>query len=298
MHIFQGNQYAQTIEARLTPLVGDLKKRGILIKIVAILFQEDKGSRLYTRLKKEAAERIGMQYEIKTFSMEDDLQHVLQTLQELNKDETVTGIIIQKPAKAVWQTTTGGSADEFQTWWHTLVIAIDPHKDVDGLHPETLKHIEMGDWKEAGCVMPATAKACLTILQKAEEMLKIREEKKIVILGKSDILGKPLYYEFKNQQQDVEMIGSKELQERKQRGIDLKDADIIISATGREGLITGNLLKNDAIIIDVGEPKPDVDRTSVEEKAAFLTPVPGGVGPVTIVSLLENALFLAQKHLL
>lgn len=282
MIIFDGNAFAHTKELEIAAKVRAKKLR---LKIAAILFTEDKGSQLYTRLKKAAAERVGMEYVVENFSMKDDLVTVKKKLAELNSDESITGIIIQKPAKTVWQSVTGGSAEEFQTWWGTIVMNIDEHKDVDGLHPSTLMHIKAGDWQEAGCVMPATAKAVLLILEEAHA-----PKGKIIILGKSDILGQPLFYELKNRGEDVEMIGSKELQTRITDGVALTDASVIISATGRPNLITGDLIKKGVVLIDVGEPKPDIDRVSIQEKAAFLTPVPGGVGPVTIVSLLENAL--------
>jgi methylenetetrahydrofolate dehydrogenase (NADP+) / methenyltetrahydrofolate cyclohydrolase len=296
MHIFQGSQFAKEREALLVPRVRELSQQGKLLKITAILFHEDKGSQLYTRLKKQAAERIGIEYAVETFSMLDPMEGILEKLDLLNADATVTGIIIQKPAKTVWREVTGGSADEFQLWWHQIVNEIDEKKDVDGLHPKTLEHFKSGDWQKAGCVMPATAKASLTILEEAKTLLreKFPRHPKIIVLGKSDILGQPLYYEFKNRGEDVEMIGSKELAERVENGVGLQDADVIISATGRPNLVTGELIKVGSIIIDVGEPKPDVEAASVQAKAAFLTPVPGGVGPVTIVSLLENAVELGQ----
>lgn len=289
MIIFQGQQFAKQKELELLQRVKNLSP-GHHLKIAAILFQEDKGSQLYTRLKKEAAERVGIGYAVASFSMSDEVAGILSKLNHLNNDASVTGIIIQKPAKTVWQSVTQGSAEDFQTWWQTLVTQIKPQKDVDGLHPNTLSHIQKGDWQQTGCVMPATAKAVLLILAEAEKQL--GELGKIVILGKSDILGQPLYYEFKNQGKHVEMIGSKELQQKIEQGVGLKDAQVVISATGRPRLITGDLLAENSVVIDVGEPQPDVDRESVSLKAAFLTPVPGGVGPVTIVSLLENAIHL------
>jgi methylenetetrahydrofolate dehydrogenase (NADP+)/methenyltetrahydrofolate cyclohydrolase len=292
MYIFQGAQFAKELEIKLGERVQKLATEGKKLKIVALLFTEDKGSQLYTRLKQQAAERIGIEYDVESFSMLDEVATVLAKLDEHNSDTTVTGIIIQKPAKAVWQETTGGSAEDFQEWWRQLVTEIDTQKDVDGLHPKTLEHIKLGDWKEKGYVMPATAKACLSILEAAKSLLgeKFEANGKIIILGKSDILGQPLYYEFKNRGEDVEMIGSKELATRVEQGKGLQDAAVVISATGRPNLITGELIQKGAIVIDVGEPKPDVEAVTVQEKAAFLTPVPGGVGPVTIVSLLENAI--------
>ncbi len=294
MITFDGNAFARLKETELKLQVAELKKRNISPKITAILFTEDKGSELYTNLKKQAAERIGIMYDVVPFSMKDDPTQVGESIRRLNEDTTVSGIIIQKPWRTRWVEVTGKTPEEFNEWWSNLVNQIDETKDVDGLHPATLEAIKKGNWQQEKKVMPATAKASLLILDQAFPETDELKKQKIIILGKSDILGQPLYYEFKNLGCDVEMIGSKELVARKESGQLLLDADIIISATGHANLITGDLVKEGVVVIDVGEPKPDVDMASVKEKAAFVTPVPGGVGPVTIVSLLENCIELLK----
>ena len=292
MIIFDGYQAAQALEQSLPPRVAQLAAKGIQLRIAAILFAEDAGSVLYTRLKKEAAERIGIGYEIYTFSMTDAVDKVLDQIRTLNQNPAVTGIIIQKPGKSRWLEIVAAphTAQDFQNWWSTLVTTLDIHKDVDGLHPQTLTAIQNNTWQSEGKVLPATAKAVISILTQADLL---QPDKKVIILGKSDILGKPLFYYLQNQNINVEMIGSKELTERIEQNQALFDADIVISATGRPGLITGELIKHGAALIDVGEPKGDIDQISVAAKASFLTPVPGGVGPMTVVSLLENAVELA-----
>ncbi|MDQ3008120.1 MAG: bifunctional 5,10-methylenetetrahydrofolate dehydrogenase/5,10-methenyltetrahydrofolate cyclohydrolase [bacterium] len=294
MTIFDGLQLAAEKEIAIKARVDALLQAGRKICIAAILFEEDAGSRLYTRLKQEAAARVGMEYQVYTFSMNDSLQLVLSQLQLLNTDRRVTGIIIQKPSKQKWEeiVTTMGGGPTFAEWWQSLVSHIELRKDVDGLHPVTLQAIVDGRRAEQGLVMPATAKAVITILEQAEL---IRADATYIILGRSDILGKPLWHELLHRGLQAEMIGSAELRHRKELGLGLKDATVIITATGRPGLITGDLLLPGAAVIDVGEPKPDVDRESVEPVAGFLTPVPGGVGPVTVVSLLENALDLVES---
>jgi methylenetetrahydrofolate dehydrogenase (NADP+)/methenyltetrahydrofolate cyclohydrolase len=294
MITFDGNAFARQKETELQLQVADLKKRGISPKITAILFTEDKGSELYTNLKKQAAERIGMSYDVCPFSMKDDPAQVGESIRRLNEDTTVSGIIIQKPWRTRWVEVTGRTPEAFTEWWSNLVLQIDETKDVDGLHPATLEAIKKGGWQQDKKVMPATAKATLLILNQAIPDTAELKKQKIIILGKSDILGQPLYYEFKNLSCDVEMIGSKELVARKESGQLLQDADIIISATGHANLITGDLVKEGVVVVDVGEPKPDVEFSTVSQKAKFITPVPGGVGPVTIVSLLENCIELLK----
>jgi methylenetetrahydrofolate dehydrogenase (NADP+)/methenyltetrahydrofolate cyclohydrolase len=291
MIIFDGNQFAAEKELVLKDRVAELHQKGVSVKIVAILFIEDAGSQLYTGLKQQAAERVGISYQIEKFSMNDAVENVTKKLQQLNADSTVTGIIIQKPWRVRWEEVTGQDVSAFKTWWHSLVSQIFEKKDVDGLHPNTLAAIEKGTWQAEGRVLPATVRAVLEILRSSGQLT---DQKKMMILGKSDILGLPLFYELKNQGFSVENGGSAELRARIKEGRALQDIDILVSSTGRQHLITGDLLKENVTIIDVGEPKPDVDFASLHEKAHFITPVPGGVGPVTVVSLLENSIQLVS----
>jgi methylenetetrahydrofolate dehydrogenase (NADP+) / methenyltetrahydrofolate cyclohydrolase len=294
MITFDGNAFAQNRELRLKQKVEQLLIERHKLKIGAILFAEDAGSQLYTRLKKEAAVRSKMEYLAFSFPMKAPLEKLSAQIQRLNEDKTITGIIIQKPARAQWMKMTGQDGAAFQAWWTSLVSQITILKDVDGLNPETLTAIKDGFWREEGKVLPATAQAVLDLLREAKESVELTLSSKYIILGKSDILGKPLYYELKNQGKKVEMIGTKELAERIASGEKLLDADVIVSATGHPGLITGDLIKENCVVIDVGEPKPDVDLESVKEKASFITPVPGGVGPMTVVCLLENCVKLVN----
>jgi len=295
MIIFDGYHYASQREAQLAADVAVFKTQGEKIVIAAVLFAEDKGSQLYTGLKKQAAERVGIEYRIAAFSLTDEPQKVITELHQLNQASEVTGIIIQKPWRRTWaHANANEDPNAYQAWWSALVKELDPAKDVDGLHPETLAAIENGTWTEKQKVMPATAKAVLSILESTNTLT----DGKYIIIGKSEILGKPLAYELKNRGLSIELLGKKELDARVADGRLLKDADVVISATGQGKLVQGYMLKQGVVVVDVGEPKPDVERSSLEETdvAAFLTPVPGGVGPVTVVSLLENALYLAEVH--
>src|SRR5579859_532546 len=293
MFIFDGYTFAKEKEIILQQRVTELHQRGIFPKIAAILFREDSGSQLYTRLKKEAAERVGIGYEVFEFSMRDEVEGVAAKIQEVCADATVTGLIVQKPARVVWEKVT--NKKNFGEWWLSLVSAIDPAKDVDGLSQETLAAIQRGTWKQESKVIPATAKAVLEILKVAAEKTGLQlSQATIIILGKSDLLGKPLFFELSNQKMNVELLGRKELVERITSGQKLHDADVVISATGQPNIITGDMIKTGAVVIDVGEPKGDVEFTTVSQKAAFMTPVPGGVGPLTVLSLLENSVSLSQ----
>lgn len=304
MTIFDGYHAAQQREKTLKQAIDNLAVQGKKLKIAAILYTEDQGSTLYTRLKQEAAQRVGIDYEVHTFSMRDGVEPTLAQLRLLNEDPSVTGIIIQKPWRRTWidvtmvdDTNSKAVRQAFDMWWHLQTSQIQLAKDVDGLHPSTLETIAQGTWAEQGRVLPATAKAVLEIIKENfnEGEWSTLARKKTIILGKSDILGQPLFYELKNRGVAVEMIGSADLRQRVVDGRKLLDADIIVSATGQAKLITGDLVKAGVIVIDVGEPKGDVDFESVAQKAAFITPVPGGVGPMTVVCLLENCVALASN---
>lgn len=301
MIVFDGKQRAEEKERTLIPQVEELRASGVELKVAAILFAEDSGSLLYTQLKKEAAERVGIAYEVTTFSLTDSSEAVATKIHELNEDPSVTGTIIQKPWRKTWQAATmvDGSPKDiklaFSAWWTYLTSQIALEKDVDGLHPKTLAAIEAGTWRQAGRVMPATAAAVLEILEEAGLSAAQSESQPIVIIGMSDILGKPLYYELSNQGFAVEMIGSGGLKRRVEQGKYLLDARAVVSATGRHHLVTGEMVSPGVVVVDVGEPRPDVAFDSVSEKAGFITPVPGGVGPMTVACLLENAVALG-KH--
>lgn len=299
MFIFDGYQQAARKEEQLRAKVAGSEAK---ISIAAILFDEDAGSQLYTRLKQEAAERVGIAYQVQHFSVTDELTKIQAALAALNQDPQITGIIVQKPTKKVWSSfqvhTPAGS---FTEWWSSLVSHIALQKDVDGLHPKTLQAVQRGDWREHRMVLPATCQAVLEILEYAREQLAQHEREqlsreKIVIIGVSDLLGNPLFFELHNQRWQVELLTRRQFRQRVASGSGLKDAATIVSATGQHHLISGDLLAAGSILIDVGEPKPDIDRLSVEEKAVFLTPVPGGVGPMTVICLLENAYKLAIAH--
>jgi len=293
MIIFDGYQFAAEREARVASNVGVLKTQGVKIAIVAVLFAEDKGSQLYTGLKKQAAERVGIEYRISMFSLVDPVERVIAEVHRLNSDSEVTGIIIQKPWRKTWAlANVNEDSAAYQVWWSSLVAEVDPLKDVDGLHPDTLAAIQDGSWQVQHKVMPATAKAVLSILESTQNL----KTGKYLIIGKSEILGTPLAYELLNRGFMVELMGKKELDARLADQRFLKDGDVVVSATGQKNLIRGEMLKQGAVVIDVGEPRPDVEKSTLEGVASFLTPVPGGVGPVTVVSLLENAVQLAERN--
>ena len=307
MIIFDGDQLAAEYETQIKKEVNNLRDHGIKPKIAAILFTEDIGSQLYTQLKSEAAKRVGIDYEVDTFSLTEGTDRVEQKIIDLNQDPSITGIIIQKPWRNTWAKVKGISQDKgikavrqaFNNWWKFLTSKIELVKDVDGLHPDTLMTIKNNTWQQQHRVLPATASAVLTILSKAFLKLKISQDdqhqKQILILGRSDIVGQPVFYELSNQGFQVKMLTRDDVEQRLNSSKKFTDADIIISATGVKHLIVGDMVKQGVIMIDVGEPQPDIDLESIQNKAAFITPVPGGVGPMTVVSLLKNCVTITAQ---
>ncbi len=316
MILFDGNALALERENKLKEKIQQ-NFSGKKLVIAAILFSEDAGSRLYTRLKGEAAARVGIEYLVHEFSLTDESEKIQTKIEELGLDPEITGIIIQKPWRKTWVKARGQAfiekiarrpdsnkleLDLYTAWWSKLTLKIHEQKDVDGLHPNIIAQIIDITWQENRKVLPATCQAVLTIFDQAFEKLsrEIGLEKtqtifngKYIILGKSDLLGIPLFYELKRQSRNVEILASKDLKQRMQSGQKLLDATVIVSATGKKGLVTSDMVSENIVVIDVGEPSPDVDFNSVSKKALFITPVPGGVGPMTVISLLENCLTLA-----
>ncbi|MBU0979074.1 MAG: bifunctional 5,10-methylenetetrahydrofolate dehydrogenase/5,10-methenyltetrahydrofolate cyclohydrolase [Patescibacteria group bacterium] len=299
MQVFNGIGFAKRQLSELKQRVDRLRAGGVRLKIVSLVFGEDAGSRLYTKFKQQAAGEAGIEFQPVWLSLADSPEKIIKQIQTANRNCQVTGVMIQKPAQKVWQASCQPSTPVplFSQWWQSLVAVIDPDKDVDGLHPSTLRAIKNKRWQERGRVLPATAQAVLDILNQSPlpvSHLVTQTDLKVVVIGRSEIVGLPIYYELSNRGAQVLLLGRAELAQRIQSGQLLLDADVVISATGMPGLIKGPMLKQGVILIDVGEPKPDVDMASVTTQASFLTPVPGGVGPVTVACLMKNVLTMVQ----
>lgn len=258
--IFDGQKLAQEKEKRLKAVVKKLK---IKPKLVVVLVGDDPASRLYVELKKEAAERVGIDFELKKFKKSVSQDSVIAYIQEKNGEKATSGIMVQLPLPK--------NFDEFK-----IRRSIHPFKDVDCLHPKNLGMLMLGE----PVFYPAAVKAVLEILLSRSRLFKGKE---IVIVGASNLVGKPLSLVLSNLGATVSLCRSmtRNLAEHTKR------ADILVSATGKPGLIKKEMVKKGAVVIDVGETKGDVEE-DVAQVASFLTPVPGGVGPVTVVSLLEN----------
>jgi len=329
--IFNGEQLAKQKALKLKTKVVSYREKGIQPKIAAIFFNEDSASALYTSLKKETAENLGIAYQAKAFSFTTPVIEIQEYLESLNNDASITGIIIQKPWTKKWLEVVPNG--DFAKWWLSLVSHIATkkshgiNKDVDGLSPDTLASIKRGTWMQEQMILPATARAVLSILK--DYRANVDKEfsyltEKVLIIGQSDLLGRPLYWHMQNLMQkgatvpqnfgeacqiavteaqanskkcEVKLVGKQGLEELIEQKKSLSDFRVIISATGQKNLINGNLIAPHSILIDVGEPQGDIDLSSCLNKADFITPVPNGVGPMTVISLMANALDLLKPVL-
>ncbi len=295
-HIFNGQKQARKKLDAIKLKFNQRSDSTSKIKIKALVFDQDRVSWLYTSKKRQAASYIGIDYQAQGLDINITIKQIKIIIDRWNQDDKVIGIIIQKPSKKIWNKTfSNKDRIVFTQWWHQIYQMVDVNKDVDGLTPKVQKAIADNSYKQKGFVLPATCKAVLEIMSRAQIDLN-NSTRKFVIVGRSELLGKPLYWYLNNKNQKVELIGKKEFEKRKQSKKFLLDADVIVSATGKNQLITKEMIKQGAIIIDAGEPHPEFDYNSLLGHVSFITPVPGGVGPMTVSCLMENCWLLIKQH--
>ncbi|WP_262355096.1 bifunctional methylenetetrahydrofolate dehydrogenase/methenyltetrahydrofolate cyclohydrolase FolD [Staphylococcus aureus] len=254
-----------------------LKEKGFTPKLSVILVGNDGASQSYVRSKKKAAEKIGMISEIVHLEETATEEEVLNELNRLNNDDSVSGILVQVPLPK-------------QVSEQKILEAINPDKDVDGFHPINIGKLYIDEQT----FVPCTPLGIMEILKHADIDL---EGKNAVVIGRSHIVGQPVSKLLLQKNASVTILHSRS----KDMASYLKDADVIVSAVGKPGLVTKDVVKEGAVIIDVGNTpdengklKGDVDYDAVKEIAGAITPVPGGVGPLTITMVLNNTL-LAEK---
>jgi len=259
--IFDGRRFAAEKEISLQNRVLGLKARGVYPKLASIIVGEDPASVLYVNLKKKAAERIGAELDIYKIPANVKLDDLILLIDTLNTDETVQGVMVQLPLP-----------ESLSSHKSQITNSIAPAKDVDGLRSDSI-------------FLHPTSKAVMDILRLAlkEQPLK-GDPCKVVVVGATGMVGTPLVKELKSEGYEVIECNTNTTDLRGQSS----QADIVISCAGVPNLIMDDMVKPGAIVIDVGSPRGDVDFELVSKKASFITPVPGGVGPVTISSLLEN----------
>ena len=275
--ILDGKQIAKEYRQRLKNQVNDLKEYGFTPKLSVILVGNDGASQSYVKSKKKAAEKIGMISEIIHLDESTSEEVVLSELNRLNNDDTVSGILVQVPLPK-------------QVSEQKVLEAINPEKDVDGFHPINIGKLYIDEQT----FVPCTPLGIMEILKHADINL---EGKNAVVIGRSHIVGQPVSKLLLQANATVTILHSR----TKNMNAHLKQADVIVSAVGQPGLVTKENVKKGAVIIDVGNTpdengklKGDVAYDEVKEITSAITPVPGGVGPLTITMVLNNTL-LAEK---
>ncbi|HHE7111477.1 TPA: bifunctional methylenetetrahydrofolate dehydrogenase/methenyltetrahydrofolate cyclohydrolase FolD [Staphylococcus aureus] len=275
--ILDGKQIAKDYRQGLQDQVEALKEKGFTPKLSVILVGNDGASQSYVRSKKKAAEKIGMISEIVHLEETATEEEVLNELNRLNNDDSVSGILVQVPLPK-------------QVSEQKILEAINPEKDVDGFHPINIGKLYIDEQT----FVPCTPLGIMEILKHADIDF---EGKNAVVIGRSHIVGQPVSKLLLQKNASVTILHSRS----KDMASYLKDADVIVSAVGKPGLVTKDVVKEGAVIIDVGNTpdengklKGDVDYDAVKEIAGAITPVPGGVGPLTITMVLNNTL-LAEK---
>ena len=259
----------------LDELKNKLSSYNVIPKLVVILVGENPASRIYVNNKKKTAEKLGINSEVIVYPADISEKELLAKIEELNVDNSVNAILVQLPLPA--------HIDKSK-----VINAISPLKDVDGFTPENSGKLLAG---ENPYVYPCTPKGILLLLDKYGIEV---DGKHVVIVGRSNIVGKPLAVMLLNRNATVTVCHShtKNLSEI------TKTADILISAVG-EKLIEDNMVKMNCVVVDVGifkdingKTRGDVDFEKVYEKTSYISPVPGGVGPMTIASLMLNTVEL------
>ena len=266
-------------------LRGELKKKVVELKssynaipgLTVILVGEDLPSKIYVKNKEKSAIEVGINSEVLRYSDNVEEQVVLNKIKELNKNDKVSGILVQLPLPKHINK-------------RKVIETIDPKKDVDGLHPVNVGNLSSG----YNSTIPCTPLGCYLLIKNTEKNL---NGKHAVIIGRSNLNGKPMTQLLLKENCTVTITHSK----TKDLKSECSRADIIVAAVGRPKLVKGDWVKKGAIVIDVGINKTDsclvgdVDFDEVAKVAKAITPVPGGVGPMTIACLLNNTVECFKK---
>jgi len=278
--IIDGTQIAAGIQKELIHEVKRLKDEHHLTPgLATILVGDDPASRIYVSMKKKACEKTGIYYEEHTFPGDVKEKELIRLIQRLNQDEKVHGILVQLPLPSHLNES-------------SILCSIAPEKDVDGFHPVNMGRLLAGDESMAPC----TPSGVIALLKKTGMDI---AGKHVVVVGRSNIVGKPVAVMLLNRDATVTICHSK----TKDLGQYTRQADILVVAVGRANFITEEMVKDGAVIIDVGTNRVggklcgDVDFERVKEKASAITPVPGGVGPMTVAMLMKNTVTAAKNTL-
>lgn len=278
MTIIDGKALAQEIRNGLKLEVQELKEKGINPKLAVIMVGEDKASAVYVRNKSKACNELGIEFEEFIKGNETTQKELIDLIDELNKREDIHGILLQSPIPKKLDI-------------REAFNRIDSKKDVDGFNPINVGKLAIGE----DCFISCTPYGVIKMLEAYNIEI---EGKRAVVIGRSNIVGKPVAQCLLNKNATVTICHSKT------RNIAevVREADIVIAALGKPKFVTEDMIKDGAVVIDVGinrnsegKLEGDVDFENVSKKASYITPVPGGVGPMTIAMLMNNVVKAAKN---
>ena len=271
--ILDGKQLAKKIRANLKIECDELKQKGIQPKLAVIMVGNDSASKVYVKNKSKACEDVGVEFEEILLDEKTTQQQLEEIIEKLNQDEKIHGILLQSPIPKNLDI-------------NRAFEKISPNKDVDGFHPINVGKLALNKDTFVSCTPYG-------IMKIFEEYNIDLTGKDVVIVGRSNIVGKPLIQCTLNKNATVTVCHSK----TKNLAEHTKRADILISAIGKPQFITADMVKQGSIVIDVGINRTekgkivgDIDFENVEKKVEYITPVPGGVGPMTIAMLMNNVI--------
>lgn len=278
-NIIDGKLVAASVKARVADEVENLKQNGVVPTLAVIMVGDNPASKVYVNNKRKACEELGIISAEFTLPENYGQDKLLELIKVLNNDPTINGILCQLPLPEGY--------DE-----KAIINSIDPIKDVDAFHPINVGHIMTGDYT----FLPCTPAGIMEMLFYYNIDI---TGKNCVVVGRSNIVGKPMSMMLLNKNGTVTTAHSK----TKNLAEVCCRADILIAAVGRAKFITADMVKDGAVVIDVGINRDengklcgDVDFDNVKDKASWITPVPGGVGPMTIAMLMQNTLTAAVQQ--
>lgn len=289
MNILDGKKISNDIKDEITEAVAQMKTNGEKTPhLAAVIVGEDGASLTYVGSKVRACARVGFESTLVQLPAEITETDLLAKIQELNADDEIDGFIVQLPLPSHIDT-------------QKVLLAVDPKKDVDGFHPENFGKLAL----DMETFIPATPYGIMELLRRYDINT---SGKHTVVIGRSHIVGRPISILMSRKGQPGDSTVTLTHSRTKDLASFTKNADIVISALGVPNFLTADMVKEGAVIIDVGITRVpdntttkgyvitgDVDYEAVREKASYITPVPGGVGPMTIAMLLQNTLLARQR---
>lgn len=276
-----GKKVASELLISVKKEVDSLKKKHVFPKIAVILVGEDPASKIYVRQKQKACEQVGIYWEQLNFRTNVTTKKLIETVEALNEDPKIHGVLVQLPLPK-------------QVYTPDVMKAISPYKDVDGFTAYNIGKMFLSP--EFEDLVPCTPRGVLYLLKYYKIPI---EGQEVIMVGSSNIVGKPLATMLMNRKATVTVCNSK----TRNLAFHTKRADILCVAVGKPNLITKDMVKKDAVVIDIGinrmpdgSLRGDTDFENVSKVASYITPIPGGVGPMTVACLMENVVRATKKQ--